>query len=68
MEDQVRRRAGFEAAHPEWRIISPQNIRSILRQETEWRAEGPAGLIRDRELGGLLDQLDKLTGGSNGQS
>lgn len=58
MDDQVKRRARFEHQHPEWQIISPSDIRSILRGETEWRALGPGGLIRARELEELLDRLE----------
>lgn len=60
--DQHGRRVRFEAAHPEWRIISPKETRSVLRGELAWRALGPGDqFVREYELRHLLDQLDKLT-------
>lgn len=51
----------FQAEHPEWNFISPADPRSRLRGETDWRAVGPGGdVVRDPELRGLLDQLEKL--------
>ena len=58
MEDQVKRKERFLAAHPEWRILSPKDVRSVLRGETAWRALGPGGLIRATELSYLLDELE----------
>ena len=59
--DQVKRKDRFLAEHEEWEILSPLDPRSVIRGETGYRALGPPGLIRDPELGGLLDQLEKLT-------
>ena len=57
--DQVRRLSRFKIEHPEWQVISPKDIRSVLRGETEWRAEGPGGHIaRAMELSDLLDELE----------
>lgn len=61
--DQVVRRHQFQAAHPEWRIISPAEPRSVLTGELCWRAIGPGGAeLRERELRDLLDQAEKLSG------
>ena len=58
-EDQVTRLRDFKAEHPEWSILSPADIRSVLRKETEWRALGPGGrLIRSMELRDLLDEIE----------
>ena len=57
--DQVIRLAHFKREHPEWSILSPADVRSVLRGETEWRALGPGGdLIRAIELSDLLDQIE----------
>lgn len=61
MEDQVARRSRFEAAHPEWRIISPMDIRSALRGERDWRALSGDQLERGYDLSDLLDRLEELT-------
>ena len=55
---QVRRLERFEAEHPEWQILSPDDVRSVLRGESEWRALGPGGLVRAAELGDLLDEIE----------
>ena len=45
---------------PEWSILSPADIRSVLRGELEWRALGPDGqLIRAIELRDLLDEIER---------
>lgn len=61
-DDQVKRKYRFQAEHPEWHFISPLDPRSLMRGETDWRAIGPPGsdLVRDPELRGLLDRLEKL--------
>ena len=62
VRDQVRRLEYFKAEHPEWSILSPADVRSVLRGETEWRALGPDGqLIRAMELRELLDVLEART-------
>lgn len=59
MEDQVIRKERMLAAHPEWGIVSPFSLRSILRGESSWRALGPAGqFFRERELCDLLDRIE----------
>ena len=57
--DQVMRLRHFKAEHPEWSILSPADIRSVLRGEVEWRALGPGGqLVRAIELSDLLDEIE----------
>ena len=57
--DQVTRLRHFKDEHPEWSILSPADVRSVLRGETEWRALGPGGrLIREIELRDLLDEME----------
>ena len=58
--DQVIRLSHFKDEHPEWSILSPADIRSVLRGELEWRALGPDGqLIRAIELRDLLDEIER---------
>ena len=57
--DQVTRLGRFKAEHPEWQVISPADIRSVLRGEVLWRAEGPDGHVAfATELRDLLDELE----------
>jgi hypothetical protein len=65
--DQVVRKNRFQSAHPEWHFISPQEPRALLRGETHWQAIGPGGdRVRERQLGELLDELEKKTAPTEG--
>ncbi len=58
--DQVMRLNHFKREHPEWSVLSPADIRSVLRGELEWRALGPDGqLVRAIELRDLLDEIER---------
>ena len=62
-DDQVARLRRLQARHPKWQIISPRDIRSVLRGEVEWRALSPGGeLIRARELRDLLNEIERDAG------
>ena len=57
-DDQVARLKHIQAEHPGWQIISPRDIRSVARGILDWRALGPHGLIQERELRDLLNQIE----------
>lgn len=62
-DDQVRRLYRFRHEHPEWQIISPGDIRSVVRSETGWTARGPEDVLHATELRVLLDDLEELVNG-----
>ena len=63
--DQVKRLRHLQAEYPKWQVISPRDIRSVARNEVEWRALGPDGqLIRERELSDLIDEIETHLGGT----
>ena len=67
-EDQVKRLRRFTTEHSEWQVLSPQDVISTLRGETEWRASSTDGqFVHSADLRDLLDQMEERVNGEGAQ-